>query len=82
MRNLEEIQKEYQTLCARAGDMQYKIFCFKADLDSLNKKLIELNQEAIKLKESQDGQTSSSPETGSGEPRQDPSEASVPASVG
>ena len=81
-RTLEQIQSEYQMLCARAGDMQYKVRCFNADLESINQRLVTMNQEAQQLsKDDNNGQTSSSAETGTSTDQQTTSETSVPASV-
>lgn len=53
-RTVESIQAEYMQGCAKAGDMQYRINCFKLDLASLNDHLRGLNQEAMKLKQEAD----------------------------
>ena len=44
-RSLEAIQAEYQQLCTQAGDLQYRIECFKEDLALINKRQKEVNQE-------------------------------------
>lgn len=46
VRELPEIQAEFQQACAKAGHLQYQIEVFKKDLDSLNDRLLELNKEA------------------------------------
>lgn len=51
MRTLEEIQKDYATLCGRAGDLQYRIHTLQSELTSINTHLRELNEEASKLPE-------------------------------
>ncbi len=45
-RALPEIQAEYNNACIKAGDLQYKILCFKEELDKVNEMLKEINQEA------------------------------------
>jgi hypothetical protein len=45
-RTMDEIGGEYQQLCVRAGDLQYKIRIFGKDLDTINKQLEALNFEA------------------------------------
>lgn len=40
-----EIEKDYMNLCARAGDLQYKISRHEKDLESLNSQLQDLNLE-------------------------------------
>jgi hypothetical protein len=44
-----ELQKEYLSLCAKAGDMQYKILCFQVELEKTNCKIRDVNRAAIKL---------------------------------
>lgn len=61
MRKLEDVQKEYIAACQAAGDMAYRIECFKAELQKLMDKMVELNKEANTLaeeakKEDTDGQ--------------------------
>lgn len=46
MRKLEDVQKEYIAACQAAGDMAYRIECFKAELQKLMDKMVELNKEA------------------------------------
>lgn len=45
-RKLEEIQAEYNQLSARAGQNQYQSYVLAEDLKSLNRRLVEVNQEA------------------------------------
>lgn len=45
-RSVQEIQGEYQNLCAKAGHIQYSIKCFQDDLALVNNSLKELNLEA------------------------------------
>lgn len=45
-RAIEVIQAEYQSLCTRAGDIQYKLFLFNKDLATINEELVNINQEA------------------------------------
>jgi hypothetical protein len=45
-RSIGEIQAEYQSLCTRAGDLQYKVFIFSKDLELVNASLKDLNFEA------------------------------------
>jgi predicted nuclease with TOPRIM domain len=55
-RTTVEVQKEYAQHCAQAGETQYRIKVLEGQLFQLNQKISELNTEAEKLKESQDGQ--------------------------
>lgn len=45
-RSVEEIQKEYTQVCAKAGHIQYNIEVLKRDLDMVFKTLGDLNLEA------------------------------------
>lgn len=45
-RSIQEIQQQYQNLCARAGHLQYTIKCTAEDLHMVNEQLKELNLEA------------------------------------
>lgn len=45
-RKLEEIQAEYGQTASRAGQAQYQVFVFEAELQQLNNRMVELNQEA------------------------------------
>lgn len=47
----ERINKEYTEWCAKAGDVQYKLLCFQGELNFINNKLKEINDEATKLKQ-------------------------------
>lgn len=49
-RTLEEINAEYNHLCAKAGDFQYKILCFQGELSATNQRLFAVNKEASDLK--------------------------------
>jgi len=46
LRDLTEIQKDYNSACAAAGDRGYRIQVLKAELLQINTKLLELNKEA------------------------------------
>lgn len=59
-RELVAIQRDYTQFCQQAGDLQYKIFCYQDELSQLNKKLIQLNQEANALKKDTNGRSESS----------------------
>lgn len=48
-RTVQDIQGEYQGLCAKAGHLQYQISALSADLKIINDTLKELNLEAFKL---------------------------------
>lgn len=50
-RTIQEIQQEYQNLCARAGHLQYTIKCTAEDLHQVNEQLKDLNLEAVSAKE-------------------------------
>lgn len=45
-RAMDEIQKVYSELCARAGALQYKITIDNKSLDELNEALVNVNNEA------------------------------------
>lgn len=45
-REMSEIQKEFQQLCASAGQTQYQISVFTAELAKLNERLGSVNREA------------------------------------
>lgn len=49
MRTVEEVQKDYAQVCSVAGDLQYRIACFKEELQKANDKLKELNAEAVSI---------------------------------
>jgi hypothetical protein len=42
----EDIVKEYADLCAKAGDLQYKVHAFNAELAGVNARMRELNHAA------------------------------------
>jgi len=48
-RTIGEIQGEYQTLCTKAGHIQYQISTLNKDLDLLNTSMRDLNFEAAKV---------------------------------
>ena len=50
-RPLVELQREYGSLCAKAGELQYKISVQKADLDLINSQLRDINFEALAAQE-------------------------------
>lgn len=52
-RPIDEVQKEYQALCVRAGHIQYQIFALGKDLEVLNETLRDLNLEAAASQQSQ-----------------------------
>ena len=45
-RELEEIRKEYNELSLRAANAQYLVFVHSKDLEQVNNRLIQVNQEA------------------------------------
>lgn len=49
----EKINNEYTQWCAKAGDVQYKLMCFKGELEFINNKLKSINEEATKLTQEQ-----------------------------
>lgn len=49
-KTMDDINKEYSHWCSMAGDLQYKIMCYKGELEVVNNKLREINQEAGKIK--------------------------------
>lgn len=50
VRSFAQIQEEYQKLCYRAGHIQYQVYTYQRDLDSLNSTLRDLNIEAAAAK--------------------------------
>jgi hypothetical protein len=48
-RTLPEIQSEYADLCTQGGDRQYKVEVLKGELNNINQRLLQLNQEAAAL---------------------------------
>lgn len=62
VRTKEEIQKKYAELCGTAGDRQYQIQKFKAQLDIINEELFSLDKEYLSLaKQEVNGTTEASP---------------------
>lgn len=55
-RTIDQVKQEYVECAQQAGDMQYRIECFKADLIKLNNKMLALNEEASKLAAEQKAQ--------------------------
>lgn len=51
MRKIEEVQQEYQQLCAMSGDMSYKIRCIQKDLRKIELAMLKLNKEAQRIEE-------------------------------
>ena len=47
-RQLDEIQKEYNEVALKAGQLQYQVFVHSEDLKATNQRLVALNQEAAK----------------------------------
>lgn len=45
-RALTEIQKEYQELCLKAGQIQYQVKVNTDELEKINERLLEVNYEA------------------------------------
>lgn len=45
----EDVQKEYAELCGMAGDKQYRKLELEAQLQQINEKLFQLNQEFVRL---------------------------------
>lgn len=45
-RELEDIRKEYNELSLRAANAQYLVFVHSKDLEQVNNRLIQVNQEA------------------------------------
>lgn len=58
-RSIPEIQGEYQTLCTKAGHVQYQIFTLSKDLEMMNQELRDLNLEAAAVKAEEDAKASS-----------------------
>jgi hypothetical protein len=55
-RTIEQVKQEYIECAQQAGDMQYRIECFKSDLSKLNNKMLALNEEASQLAKVQNEQ--------------------------
>lgn len=49
VRGIQDIQGEYQALCAKAGHLQYQLYTFQKDLNLVNDTLRDLNVEASKM---------------------------------
>lgn len=45
-REINEIQAEFQQVCAQAGHLQYQVLVHTKDLAALNDRLLALNKEA------------------------------------
>lgn len=45
-RTLEEINKEYSQASGKAANTQYLIYVYTKELEQVNKRMLELNQEA------------------------------------
>lgn len=45
-RTIEEIQREYGQLCAKAGNAQYQVATIQKEIDLINDRLRDLNLEA------------------------------------
>jgi len=74
-RDVAVLSQEYTQLCAKAGDLQYRISVFKKDLDMVNKAMTDLNHEAAAsaaaskaAEESAPAQPEASSSAGSGTP--------------
>lgn len=52
-RTVAEIREEYIRTAGNAGDMSYRIECFKQDLSKLHNRMLELNQEAIEAEKAE-----------------------------
>lgn len=52
-RSMEDIQKDYQVQTSIAGQVQYQIRTLQSDLAKMNRKLRELNQEAVALQQAE-----------------------------
>lgn len=50
-RQLLDIQKEYQELCLKAGQIQYQIKVNSDELEKINDRLYEINYEAAERKD-------------------------------
>ena len=46
VRTIEDVQREYQQTCVRAGHLQYQVYGLTKDLEMVNKQLLDLNLEA------------------------------------
>jgi hypothetical protein len=49
-RTIAEITKDYSDLCAKAGDLGFKLFSFKNDLDQVQALMRDLNFEYVTAK--------------------------------
>lgn len=50
-RPLDEITKDYSVVSSQAFDAQYKAYVYSRELEQLNARLVEINQEAAMRKE-------------------------------
>lgn len=50
-RSLDDINKEYRELLVQVATAQYLAFVKNAEVEQLNKRLIEVNQEAVRRQE-------------------------------
>lgn len=48
-RTVDDIRLEYQTLCTKAGHIQYQLFTLENDLKIMNDQMRNLNVEAATL---------------------------------
>lgn len=48
-REMSDVQQEYQSLCVKAGHLQYQIFALNKDLELVNEALKSLNLEAASM---------------------------------
>lgn len=52
-RTVTEIREEYLRVCTNAGDVTYRMECYKQDLAKLHNRMLELNQEAVEAEKAE-----------------------------
>lgn len=46
---LQALQHQFSKLCGQAGDLQYRILCLQGDLQQINQKIHQTNQQAQEI---------------------------------
>lgn len=57
----KKMESEYYTLCARAGEIQYRLIVAQEELKAVNQELKELNQSYHKYRQSQVEESKNAP---------------------
>lgn len=53
-RTFAHAQREYSQLAMKAGEMQYKAYALTRDVETINKRMVELSIEGAQLKAAED----------------------------